>query len=130
MRSIKNLSFVYQYEERFDEAIALAEEAKELGSTTPDFAQQGKRMARCDFDLDCVLDELIPEPDPIKDQLRQIYTLPATLEDLEVALQLAASLLRENPVLVNWFNGASCWYDHLTPLFFETWEIAQETGAY
>jgi tetratricopeptide (TPR) repeat protein len=130
VRSIKNLSFVYQYEERFDEAITLAEEAKELGSTSPDFAQSQKRLTLCNFDIECVLDELPPPFQPMKEQMRQIYKLPATPGDLEEAIQLATSLLRETPWAVNFFNASSCWYDHLTPLFFKTWEISQEIDTY
>jgi len=130
VRSIKNLSFVYQYEERFDEAIALAEEAKELGNTSPDFAESQKRMTLCNFEIECMLDELPPPFQPMKEQLRQIYKLPAKPGDLEEAIQLATSLLRETPWTVNFLNASSCWYDHLTPLFFKTWEISQEIDTY
>jgi len=130
VRSIKILSLVYQYEGRYDEAIALAEEAKQLGSTSPNYAQGAKRMVDCDFDVDCVLKEL-PEPMlPWKDQMRQVFTLPETPRDLETAIQVARDLLRETPWTVNWFNASSCWYDHLTPLFFDTWEFAQENDVY
>ncbi len=130
VRSITNLSFVYQYEGRYDEAIALAEEAKSLGSTMPDFAQSDRRMHACDFDIECVLDELPPPFQPIREQMRQIYTLPLTPEDAEAKIQLATDHLREQAWMVNLFNASACWYDHLTPLFFKTWEIAEETGEY
>ena len=130
VRSIKNLSFVYLYEGRTVEAIALAEEAKQLGSTSPDYAQGTKRMDDCDFDVDCVLEEL-PEPMlPWKDQMRQVFTLPETLEDRETSIEVAKGLLRETPWTVNWFNASACWYDHLTPLFYDTWEFSKESGVY
>ena len=130
VRSIHNLSFVYQYEGRYEDAIALAEEAKALGSTMPDFAQSGKRMAACDFDIECVLEELPPPLVPWKDQLRQINSTPASAEEQEAAIQVAMGLINEAPWSVNWFNASACWYDHLTPLFFKTWEISEQTGAY
>jgi TolB-like protein len=130
VRSIKNLSYVYQYEERFTEAIALVDEARVLGSAAPNFAQQGQNFYNCDFDPDCVLEEIPPHFQPFKIQLRQIISAPATPSELEASLQLAEDLLRESPWMVNLFNGMSCWYDHMTPLFFKTWEINEETGDY
>jgi adenylate cyclase len=130
VRSIKNLSFVYQYEERFDEAIALAEKAKELGSTSPDHAQTQKQITLCDFEPECVLNELPPPFQPMKDQLRKVYTPPSSPEEQEAAVQVAMDLLREAPWTVNLLNASACWYDHLTPLFFESWEFAQQSGAY
>jgi len=130
VRSIKNLSSVYQYEERFDEAIALAEKAKELGSNSEDYALSQQRMTNCDFDPECVLDELPPPFQAIRDQLRQIYTPPATPGELDAALKLASDLLREQPWMVNLFNASACWYDHLTPMFINTWEISKETDTF
>ena len=130
VRSIGNLSFVYQYEGRYEEAIALAEEAKALGSTMPDFAQGGQRMAECNFEVECVLDELPPPFQPFKEQLRQIFTPPAGPEGVEAAVEMATDLLNESPWTVNLFNATACWYDHLTPLFFEVWEIAEEKDSF
>lgn len=130
VRSIMDLSFLYQYEERYDEAIALAEQAKELGSTTPDFALSHRRMSECDFEIDCVLDEMPPPMQSIRAELKQIMTSPETLKDLEASLQLAIDILNEKPWMVNLFNGVSCWYDHLTPLFFSTWEYAKKSDAF
>jgi len=130
VRSIKNLSGVYQYEGRYDEAIALTEEAKELGSTSPDFAQSSLRMHNCNFDVDCVLDELPPPFQPIRDQVKQILVLPANDAEQETAMGIATGLLADKPWLLNLFNASACWYDHLTPLFFETWETSKQSGAY
>lgn len=130
VRSIGNLSFVYQYEGRYDEAIALAEEAKALGSTRPVFAQQGQQLENCNYDVECVLDALPPPFVPLKERMRQVFTEPTTPVDQETAIQAAADLLEEDPWAVNLFNASACWYDHLTPLFFETWEISKTTGEY
>jgi len=130
VRSIKNLSFLYQSEERFDQAIALAEEAKALGSTTQDFARSEQRMSNCNFDLECVLNELTSDFQPMIDQLRQIYTPPESVEGLEVKLQLAGVLLDQNPWAVNLLNASACWYEHLTPLFFQAWEFTKEVDTY
>jgi TolB-like protein len=130
VRSIKNLSYLYQSEERFDEAIALAEEAKALGSTTPDFARRQQQMSNCDFDIECVLDEFTQDFQPMRDQIKQIYTPPENVNDLDVKLQIAADLLDQNPWAVNWANGSACWYDHLTPLFFQAWEFTKKVDTY
>lgn len=130
VRSIKNLSYLYQSEERFDEAIALAQEAKALGSTTPDFARSQQQMSNCDFAIECVLDELPQHYQPMREQLLQIYTPPVSGDDLEIKLQLAEDLLGENPWAVNLINGSACWYDHLTPLFFQAWEFTKKVDTY
>ena len=130
VRSIKNLSYLYQSEERFDEAIALAEEAKALGSTTQDFARGEQRASNCNFDVECVLDALPPDFQPMMDQLKQIYTAPESVEDLEVKLQLAGALLDQYPWAVNLINASACWYDHLTPLFFQAWEFTKKVDTY
>ena len=44
VRSIKNLMYILQYMERFDEAIVLYDRAKELGSTSPDYARETKKL--------------------------------------------------------------------------------------
>jgi len=130
VRSIKNLYFLYQSEERFDEAIALAQEAKALGSTTPDFARSQQRMSNCDFAIECVLDELPLHYQAMRGQLLQIYTPPVSDDDLEIKLQIVEDLLGENPWAVNLINGSACWYDHLTPLFFQAWEFTKKVDTY
>ena len=32
--------------------------------------------------------------------------------------------------MVNFFTATTCYFDHLTPLFFERWSRVEETGVY
>ena len=130
VRSIGNLSLVYQYEGRYDEAITLADEARALGSTMPDFAQQGQQVENCNSEVECVLDLLPPPLMQFRDRLRQVFTKPTTPAGQETAIQVAVDLLEETPWSVNFFNALPCEYEHLTPLFYKTWEISKATGAF
>ena len=130
VRAMLNLSSVYQYEKRFDEAIALSDEARSLGSTKPDYAREAKNRAECRRELECQL-EALPKPFlPWKDRLRQVYTPPQKPGDQEASLQIALELLNEAPSAVNWFNATACFSDHLTDLFYEAWDVSQEHGSY
>jgi len=131
VRSIKSLSLIYQYIDRFDEAIALHDRAVELGSTGQDYARTWKQMSDCMKDLECFLENL-PEPySPFRGQFRIVYTAPETPEDVLRSSETAMELFHMAPdMTINWFNATSCEFDHLTPLFFELWKHNQEIGAY
>ncbi|NIP18201.1 MAG: hypothetical protein GWM87_08640, partial [Xanthomonadales bacterium] len=97
----------------------------------PNHALGAKRMRECGDDLDCRLDQIPPPFQPIRDKLFEIYTPPGSEEERQAKVALALELLREKPDWrTNWFNYSACEFDHLTPLFFDVWEVANEMGAY
>jgi TolB-like protein len=130
-KAAKILSAVYQYAERYDEAIELADLAADLGNTGPNFARDNRAMAACGDDLDCILDRLPPMMQGFQEAFRQIYSEPTSPEDAREAIDLALELnAQTSGNLVNWFNASLCRYEHLTPLFFEIWEQNEELGGY
>lgn len=126
VRSIKALASIYENERRFDEAVALADRAAELGNTGPNFARQSQAIRACQEDLECMLENLPPPFRPWKDDLRTVYREPNTPEEAQESIDAAMELFRQQPMSLNWFNGASCHRDHLTPLFFQLWDAARE----
>jgi TolB-like protein len=131
VRAIKELGGVYQMLGRFDEAIALHERAVALGSTSPAFARMSKRMHACGEDLDCRMENLPPPMRALEDQFRIIYRQPETQEQAGESIALALELLAANPdMMLNWFNATACNFDHLTPLFFDAWDLHLEVGGY
>lgn len=127
----KVLAGIYQYEQRFDEAVELADLAEELGSTSPNFARENREREKCSKDLECMLATLPPPFRPLQEKLRQIYTPPADEAGARKAVELALGIFTEySDMTINWFNVSACQHDHLTPLFFDLWERNKEIHAY
>ena len=123
VRSIKMLKYAYMHDERVEEAVELEKLEEELGSTSPRFAEEMSQRKSCMEDLECLLTSLPPDFAPFADQLRTIYTPPKDNEQQKLAIDTAMQLVEmtEGGVL-NWFNGSSCNFEHLTPLFFRLWD--------
>lgn len=130
-KAIKILAAVYNEPETIDRSIELYDLASELGSTGPNFSRMMKPIFACQQDLDCILQNSPPPLSRFEDQFRKIYAEPTDRQALRESIDLALSLQREHPdFLTNNFVAASCWFDHLTPLFFELWEQNKEVGGY
>ena len=130
-KAAKILSSVYQYAERYDEAIELAELAADLGNTGPNFARATKHMSECDRDIKCILAVMPPPFQQLEPAFESIYADPVSADEAQAAIDLALELTAENPnMLLNWFTGSLCGFEHLTPLFFELWERHEAFGAY
>ena len=105
--------------------------ATELVSTAPNHAAQAVAMRDCGGDdVDCVINSLPPFMQPLADQLRIIFRNPELEGEADESLQLAYTMLDEDPNLTNLFNAVSCSWAHLTPLFFYAWDSHHKTGAY
>ncbi|NIV18851.1 MAG: hypothetical protein GWN47_10745 [Woeseiaceae bacterium] len=129
-KPLRILAGVYQYQQRFDEAVELEDLAAELGSTSPKFARENRERAKCNKDLECMLATLPPEFRPFEEELRQIYTPPSDEGEARRAIDTAMGVYTQFPVTINWFNITPCHYEHLTPLFFELWEKNKELRAF
>lgn len=130
-KAIKILAAVYQAPDTIDKSIELYDLAAELGSTGPNFARMTKPMFDCQHELECMLDNLPPPFKQFENQFREIYPKPADEEAQRRAINLALSMQREHPnFLTSNFMASSCWFDHLTPLFFELWQQNKEVGGF
>jgi TolB-like protein len=131
VRSIRELASALQNLGRTDEASEMYDLAIELGSTAPNFAAENARFNKCeDDDTECFVANLPEFFAPIKDRLLIIFRTPQNEADADESLRAAYGMLDENPDLTNMFNGASCRAEHLSPLFFYTWDRHLESGAY
>ena len=73
---------------------------------------------------------MLPPPfQPMKEQFIELWTPPIDASEANAKVELGTQLLEQSEY-VNWFNMTACWFDHLTPLFYETWEFAERTGEY
>jgi len=127
VRAIKMLVSAYMNEGRLDEAVELEKRAFELGSTAPSFAAEAKARALCQGELDCVLDNFPAEFAPFREQLKSIYATPTDGAEAQQAVETAVRLVEMSQgAALNWFNGSTCAYDHLTPLFFRLWDQSRE----
>lgn len=130
-KAIKILAATYMAPDTIDRSIELYDLAAELGSTGPNFARMMKPIFDCNKALDCILQNLPPPIRRYEDQFRKIYSDPVDDEAGREAIDLALSMHRENPeFMTNNFNAAACWFNHLTPLFFELWEQNKEVGGF
>ena len=130
-RAIKNLSGIYQYAERYDEAIELADLAAELGNTGPNFARATKGMSECNRDIQCVLGFMPPPYQQFEAAFEKIYAVPSNAGEARASIDLALELNARNPdMLLNWFTASVCGVDHLTSLFFELWEQNKELDKF
>jgi TolB-like protein len=131
VRSIKELKFTLQHMGRLDEAVALEDKAMALGSSSPLFAANQKKIEACQQDLECMLKELPPPFKQYVEPFRFIYSSPDSSDDAAAKVQAAVDLLRTNPdMLVNWMNYSACRFPHLTSLFFEAAIVAQDSQVY
>jgi TolB-like protein len=123
VKAIKHLKGAYQYDYRYEEAIVLEKLAEELGSTADAFVAEEMARAACGDNLECRLSALPADFAPFADQMRAIYTAPESEEQQETSIQTAVDLVNmSNGMVLNWFNGSACNFDHLTPLFFRLWD--------
>ena len=130
VRSIKELASALLHLGRDEESSEMYALATELGSTGPNFGAAAVARKKCDGDIDCLIDGLPDYMQPMADQFRIVLRNPEGDGDAEESLRLAYELLDEEPGLTNMFNAVPCIAEHLTPLFFYTWESHQKTGAY
>lgn len=132
-RTIKERAFTLQKLRRWDEAVGMFDLAAELGSTGPNFARNLMPLRACDkADIDCVFAGVkhafqgMPVDD-FEDFFRRLYTAPENEEDADAIIEMAMSSVRETQgMMLNWLNGSSCNYEHLTPLFFELFDYFLE----
>ena len=135
IRSIKNYAGALQYTEipeKMDEAASLYDLARELGSNVPNFAIGHKKQIACRRDIDCMIsNDLLWDPLlPYVDTLRIAFREPENEEMAAESLAAARSVLKELPFTVNFFNATACWYDHLTPVFFDAWEAVEHESQW
>jgi TolB-like protein len=135
VRSIKIYAVVLQYMETpedLDKAEAMYDLQTELGSKTPNFARWHREQIACRDDLDCLLSEDMLDPgfSAYVDELRIAYRVPENEQQAAESLAAARAVL-ETTRHINWFNSSACWFDHLTPLFFDAWDaVEHETDWY
>jgi len=123
VRAMHHLMLAYQAEDRMDEAVALEKRAHDLGSNIPPYASNMVARNACQEDLECVLGNLPPPIKPFEEQLRTVYMEPSDEAGQERAIETAMQLLEmSGGMLLNWFNGSSCRYEHLEPLFYRLWD--------
>lgn len=135
VRSIKEYAGALLYADRMEEAAELFDLATELGSTSPNFARDLMPLRACDKDdIDCIVAGVkhafhgMPM-DPWEDFFRRLYTAPENEEQAAAIIEMAISRVRETQGFgVNWLNGSSCNFEHLTPLFFELLEYVKAEG--
>jgi TolB-like protein len=133
-RTIKERAFTLQKLRRMDEAIAMFDLAAELGSTGPNFARNLMQLQACDkADVDCIIAGVkqafngMPV-DEWEDFFRRLYTAPENEEEADAIIEMAMSSVRETRgMMINWLNGQSCDFEHLTPLFFELTDYVAES---
>ncbi|MDX1459683.1 MAG: hypothetical protein R3348_01335, partial [Xanthomonadales bacterium] len=122
-RATTVLMLALSAEGRMDEAAALEKRAHELGSNVPPYASQTAAQNACQKDLECVYENLPPPIKPFEAQLRTVYTTPADEAGQELAIETAMQLLEmSGGMLLNWFNGSACRFEHLEPLFYRLWD--------
>jgi TolB-like protein len=119
-RTVRELASSLMKMRRWDEAIAMFDLATELGSSGPNWARMSAPWHACD-DVACLLERLPPDLEHFRPMFEQIYITPTSDEEARAAIDAAMALVREVD-LVNWFNGSSCQFDYLTPLFFELFD--------
>jgi len=128
VRAIKELAFAYMQVDRMGEASDLFELQIELGSTSPNYA--ATFSDECSDTLECVIEQF-PMFQPFADQMREMSAVPATDEDRDRSVSIAMALLAEEPDLwINLVNASACTFDHLTPVFFMSWDYIQDKDAY
>ncbi len=132
-RTIKERAFTMQKLRRWDEAIAMYDLAAELGSTGPNFARDMQPLLACDnADIDCIFAGVkhALQGMPVDDFevfFRRLYTAPDNEEEAGAIIEMAMASVRETQgMMLNWLNGSSCNYEHLTPLFFELFDYFLE----
>jgi TolB-like protein len=135
VRSIKEYAGALQYAGFMEEAAELYDLATELGSTSPNFARQLIPLRACDDDdIDCIIAGVEGVFggmlfDGWEDFFRRLYTAPETDEEAAAIIDMAMAKVRETEgMMVNWLNGTSCNYKHLTPLFFELIDYVKAEG--
>jgi hypothetical protein len=139
VRSIREYAGALQHADRLEESADMFDLAEELGRTGPNFSKRMIPLQACDrTDMDCVIagiEAVFAPPfqqflfDGYEEFFRGVYSPPANDEEAAAAVELAMSKVRETDMnMVNWFNGAACNYDHLTPLFFELLDYVNENG--
>ena len=127
VRAIRELAGTVLYRGDPERAYDLYAQSIELGASGPNFASENRNRKECEEgDLECYIASLPPDFQPFADDFRIIYRIPANDAEREESLQLAYRRLDDTPDLMNWFNGTACQFEHLTPLFFHTWEHAKE----
>jgi TolB-like protein len=119
-RTVKELASALMKMRRWDEAIAMFDLATELGSTGPNWARISAPWHACE-DSACLLERLPADMAQLRPRFEQIYITPASDEEARAAIDSAMALVTEID-LVNWFNGSSCNFEYLTPLFFELFD--------
>ncbi len=132
VRTIKIYAVVLQYmgdANDLNEADRLWELSTELGGRTQNFARWQKRQNLCGTDVDCLvelgaLDEYLF---PVLDELKLAFRHPESAAQADESLAAARRAFEQLP-WINWFNVSACWEDHLTPLFFDVWELWETVG--
>ena len=81
--------------------------------------------AKCE-DIACFFDNFPGELMQFKDRFADIYIEPNNDEEAQAAIDSAMALMQEVDLL-NWFNGSSCRFEYLTPLFFELFDLFLES---
>jgi TolB-like protein len=130
-RAVKQLAGALQFRGEYDEAIELFELAEELGSAAPNWARLEREFYSCDIsDIECKVN-VYPMPEEVREMLRVLMQPPENDEQRQASIDLATQMLRMNPhEVTNSMNAMACDYDHMTPIFFEAWEISNELGSY
>ena len=130
-KALSNLADAYVYVGRFDEAIALYDEAAELGSLGENYGHLNKVIDACKGNFQCVFDAGVMPPmmSNLLEPMRIIQREPANDEEAKQSIEAALALHIANPHMVtNMLNVMPCDYEHLTPLFFELWEQNEAMG--
>ncbi len=131
VRSIKELAFALMQVERMEEAVEMFDVATDLGSTGENFARTNAPMLECNNDVECLLENLPPYFEPFSDQFAVIYRKPANSAEAEESIEAAMALFyATGGELLNLFNGTSCQFQHLVPVFFMVWEANKELNKY
>lgn len=123
-RTIKERGMALQKLRRWDEAIAMFDLAAELGSTGPNWPRLTQPSAKCE-DIACFHDNFPGNLMQFRDRFADIYIEPDSEEEAQAAIDAAMAMVREVD-LVNWFNGSSCRFEYMTPLFFELFDYFLE----
>ena len=116
----------------YDEAIELAELARELGNTGPSFASTAKELADCNQDVDCMLDALPPPFEPFKEQFPDdLFPAGGCCRRSRGLAGLQCSFTTR--VMACCSTGSTphrVGGKHLTDLFFELWDANKERDGF
>ncbi|MDX1460201.1 MAG: hypothetical protein R3348_04020 [Xanthomonadales bacterium] len=122
-QAIKVLMLAYIFDRRFDEAIALQDRIRELGSDVLPWATIVKETHDCGTDVDCTIAALPAHEAHYADQLRIIWSVPEMPEQRSLAIEAAMDLVEiSDGGMLNSMVFSSCKYDHLSDLFFPLWD--------